>query len=263
MTNRFLMTVAAAALMASTGLASAQAPGGGASQGGAAGGGSTMQQGGSAGGSGSSMQGGGAGSERGAPSQMNRDSAPSGGAAKGAQNDRMEGGKNAQPDRMEGTKGKSAQDDMKGQKSQHNTASDTDRKGGKDMKAEGQDRMGKDGSRNNAQTQDRDNSNRMNADSKNGSQTTTGQAGAGAKLSSEQRTQISTTIKQQNVAPVTNVNFNVSIGTRVPRDVSFHVLPSSVVTIYPQWRGYKFVMVREEIVIVDPNTYEIVEIIRI
>jgi hypothetical protein len=36
-----------------------------------------------------------------------------------------------------------------------------------------------------------------------------------------------------------------------------------VVTIYPRWRGYKFIRVREEIVIVDPNTYEIVEIIRV
>lgn len=273
MTNRFLISVAAAALIAASGFANAQGPGGGGSSGGAG-----MSQGGSAGGgaAGGGAAGGGA-SERGnAPSQMNRDSAPSG-AAKGAQSDRMEGGKNAQSDRMEGTKSKSAQDDMKGQKSQQNTASDTDRKGGKDMKTEGreskdkvgdsrdQNRMGKDGDRtNNAQTQGRD-SDRMNADSKSGSQTTTttGQAGAGAKLSTEQRTKITTVIKSQNVAPVTNVNFNISIGTRVPRDVTFHVLPAEVVTIYPQWRGYKFVMVREEIVIVDPNTYEIVEIIRV
>lgn len=273
MTNRFLISVAAAALIAASGVANAQGPGGGGSAGGAG-----MSQGGSAGGAaggGSSMQGGGA-SERGnAPSQMNRDAAPSG-AAKGAQSDRMEGGKNAQSDRMEGTKSKSAQDDMKGQKSQQNTASDTDRKGGKDMKAEGregkdkvgdsrdQNRMGKDTDRTNAQTQGRD-SDRMNADSRTGSQTTTttGQAGAGAKLSTEQRTKITTVIKSQNVAPVTNVNFNISVGTRVPRDVHFHVLPQEVVTIYPQWRGYKFIRVREEIVIVDPNTYEIVEIIRV
>jgi hypothetical protein len=59
------------------------------------------------------------------------------------------------------------------------------------------------------------------------------------------------------------VNFSVSVGTRVPRDVRFHVLPQEVVTIYPQWRGFKFIRVKEEIVIVDPNTYEIVEIIRV
>ena len=56
------------------------------------------------------------------------------------------------------------------------------------------------------------------ADSK--SQTTTGQAGAGAKLSTEQRTKITTVIRDQHVAPVNNVNFSISVGTRVPRDVS-------------------------------------------
>src|SRR5207249_9579307 len=68
------------------------------------------------------------------------------------------------------------------------------------------------------------------------STTTTGQAGAAAKLSTEQRTQITSVIHEQRVAPVTNVNFSVSVGTRVPRDVSFHALPARVVTMYPVWR---------------------------
>ena len=98
-------------------------------------------------------------------------------------------------------------------------------------------------------------------DSKSQTTTTTGQAGAGAKLSSEQQTKITTVIKSQRVAPVTNVNFSISVGTRVPRDVHFHTLPAEVVTIYPQWRGYRFILVREEIVIIDPNTFEIVAVI--
>jgi hypothetical protein len=232
MTNRFLISVAAAALIAGTGFANAQ---GSMSREGGAAGGSTLQQGGAA-------------SERGAPSAapMNRDTGPSG-AAKGAQSDKMERGKSAQSDKMEGSKSKSAQDGMKGKKSQ-DTASDSDRmKGGKDMKAEGRD-------------------GKMNAETKSGADsksqtTTTGQAGAGAKLSTEQRTKITSVIKQQNVAPVTNVNFSISVGTRVPRDVRFHTLPADVVTIYPQWRGYRYILVREEIVIVDPNTFEIVAII--
>jgi hypothetical protein len=93
------------------------------------------------------------------------------------------------------------------------------------------------------------------------STTTTGQAGAGAKLSTEQRTQITSVIKEQRVSPVTNVNFSISVGTRVPRDVTFHALPSRVVTIYPEWRSYKYILVREQIVIVDPNTYEIVAVL--
>ena len=93
------------------------------------------------------------------------------------------------------------------------------------------------------------------------SQTTTGQAGAAARLSTEQRTQITSVIREQRVQPVTNVNFSLSVGTRVPRDVSFHTLPDRVVTIYPEWRGFRFIRVKEQIVIVDPNTYEIVAIL--
>ena len=92
---------------------------------------------------------------------------------------------------------------------------------------------------------------------------TTGQAGAAAKLSTEQRTQITTVIRDQHVAPVTNVSFSISVGTRVPRDVSFHVLPERVVAIYPEWRGFKFIIVREQILIIDPNTFEIVAILEV
>jgi hypothetical protein len=93
------------------------------------------------------------------------------------------------------------------------------------------------------------------------SQTTTGQAGAAARLSTEQRTQITSVIREQRVQPITNVNFSLSVGTRVPRDVSFHTLPDRVVTIYPEWRGFRFIRVKEQIVIVDPNTFEIVAIL--
>jgi hypothetical protein len=63
------------------------------------------------------------------------------------------------------------------------------------------------------------------------------------------------------VAPADHVNFSVSVGTRVPRDVGFHPLPAEVVTVYPEWRGYEFFLVRDEIVVVDPRTLEIVAVL--
>jgi hypothetical protein len=33
------------------------------------------------------------------------------------------------------------------------------------------------------------------------------------------------------------------------------------VTVYPEWRGYEFVLVNNQIVVVDPRTYEIVAIL--
>lgn len=103
------------------------------------------------------------------------------------------------------------------------------------------------------------------ADRKNAAEgkagTTTGQAGAGAKLSSEQRTTIRTSITKQNVKPATNINFSISVGTRVPRTVGFHPLPVEVVTLYPDWRGYEFFLVNEQIVVVNPRTLEIVAVL--
>lgn len=99
-------------------------------------------------------------------------------------------------------------------------------------------------------------------DSQTKSSTTTGQAGAGAKITTEQRTQITTVIKQQNVKPVTNVNFSISVGTKIPRgSVTFHALPAQVVTIYPEWRGYEYILVGSEIIVVNPRTLEIVAVL--
>jgi hypothetical protein len=156
-----------------------------------------------------------------------------------------------------GMKGeKSAQDNnMKGEKSK-SMSSETNEKGaaGKDMKAEGRE------DRNGMKAEGRDG---KNADSKGVAESkTTGQAGAGAKLSTEQRTKITTVIKEQHVQPVTNVNFSISVGTRVPRSgVTFHPLPAEIVTFYPQWRGYEYILVRDQILVIDPRTGEIVDVI--
>jgi hypothetical protein len=128
---------------------------------------------------------------------------------------------------------------------------------GRDRNQNAQSREGRDKDQN-AQTRDRGGN--MNAETK--SQTTTGQAGAAAKLSTEQRTKITTVIRNEHVAPVNNVDFDITIGSRVPRErVSLRPLPSEVVTIYPEWRGYEFILVRDQILVVDPRTFEIVAIL--
>lgn len=101
-------------------------------------------------------------------------------------------------------------------------------------------------------------------DSKSGTGATTGQGAAGTAggpLTTEQRTRISTTIRQVNVRPETRVNFNVSVGTVVPRTITLHVLPPRVVEIYPVWRRYRFILVAGEIIIIDPDTYRIVAVL--
>lgn len=92
--------------------------------------------------------------------------------------------------------------------------------------------------------------------------TTSGQGSAGARanLTTEQRTKITSVIKQQRVEPV-NLNISISVGTRVPDHVRYYPLPAEVVTIYPQWRGFDYIIVGSTIVVIDPGTREIVAVL--
>ena len=98
---------------------------------------------------------------------------------------------------------------------------------------------------------------------KAGSTATTGNAATSATAAppAEKRTQITSAIKQEKVEEVTNVNFNISVGTTVPSSVRYHALPPRIVEIYPEWRGYDFIVVRGKYIILRPQTHEIVYII--
>jgi hypothetical protein len=62
------------------------------------------------------------------------------------------------------------------------------------------------------------------------------------------------------VEPI-RLNVSVRVGTRVPDSVRFHPLPVEVVNVYPEWRGYDYILVDEQIVVLDPRTHEIVAIL--
>lgn len=91
---------------------------------------------------------------------------------------------------------------------------------------------------------------------------TTGQGAAAgsAKLTTEQRTKITSVIRQHKVEPA-HLNVSVSVGTRIPTDVHVYPLPVEVISIYPEWRGYDYILVGDQIVIINPRTHEIVAIV--
>jgi hypothetical protein len=229
MTNRFMMSVAAAALIAGTGFANAQG---------------TMGHEGAAAGA--------PAEQHGAPATAGKPVAPVGRTAAEpmAPSTGMKATQSEQ--KPAGATNQRAEDNMQGQKPNGMHSEMNDNAKGKDMKAEG----------NGMKPEGRDGN--MNAESKGPGDSkaqTTGQAGAGGKMSGEQRTRISGVIREQHIAPVTNVNFSISVGTRVPREVGFHPLPTEIVTIYPEWRGYEFILVGEQIVVVDPSTFQIVAVL--
>ncbi len=84
---------------------------------------------------------------------------------------------------------------------------------------------------------------------------------AAVNINEQQRTRISQSFAHVDARPLTNVNFSISVGTVIPHDVRLSPLPADVVEIVPQYRGYNFVLVKDEIVIVDPATYKIVTVL--
>jgi hypothetical protein len=86
--------------------------------------------------------------------------------------------------------------------------------------------------------------------------------GASVQLSEDQRSRFKTIIgKERGPRLGGNVNFDVTVGTRIPRNVHVVVLPEEIVRIVPEYRGYEYFLVGDEIVVVDPSTLEIVAII--
>jgi Protein of unknown function (DUF1236) len=91
-------------------------------------------------------------------------------------------------------------------------------------------------------------------------------AGTGGRVqvSEQQRTSVAQTLSRETrINRVTNVNVSINVGTRVPRTVRLVALPASVFAIVPAYRSYRYFAIDDRICIVDPATYEIVEVITI
>lgn len=97
-------------------------------------------------------------------------------------------------------------------------------------------------------------------------------------VSEDQHSQIKTAIARGSGPRVDRreFHFSVSIGSRVPQSVHFGTLPDEIVRIVPQYRGFDYFVisyrtkdpgggdyffVKDELVIIDPQTLEIVAII--
>lgn len=99
-------------------------------------------------------------------------------------------------------------------------------------------------------------------------------------VSEDQHSQIKTVIARvsgpQSRVDRRQIDFSVSIGARVPRSVQVVALPNEIVQIVPQYRGFNYFVisyrtkdtgggdyffVKDQLVIIDPQTLEIVAII--
>jgi hypothetical protein len=62
-------------------------------------------------------------------------------------------------------------------------------------------------------------------------------------------------------ARVSNVRFDYHVGHRIPRTVHLFPVPREVIAFFPYYRSYSYFVVGDEICIVDPGTYQVVDVI--
>lgn len=87
--------------------------------------------------------------------------------------------------------------------------------------------------------------------------------GVNVQLNEQQRTEIRTTVIEGRNAPrVSHVDFDVRVGTVIPRG-RIHVVPvpETLVRIEPRWRGFLYFVYEDEVVVVDPHNYHIVAVL--
>jgi uncharacterized protein DUF1236 len=88
-------------------------------------------------------------------------------------------------------------------------------------------------------------------------------SGMNVRLTEQQRSEIRTTVINGHGAPrVAHVDFDVTVGTVIPRGrVHVVAVPEMLVRIEPAWRGFLYFVYEDEVVIVDPNDMKIVAVV--
>ncbi|HET7679926.1 MAG TPA: DUF1236 domain-containing protein [Xanthobacteraceae bacterium] len=81
------------------------------------------------------------------------------------------------------------------------------------------------------------------------------------KLTAAQKQTIYSSIssqKQRETAPPT---FRAAVGAVVPPSVELQALPKTIVDLIPELKDYEYAMVTNQVLLVDPKTKQVIEII--
>ena len=84
---------------------------------------------------------------------------------------------------------------------------------------------------------------------------------APAPLSAEHHAKIWEAVRSEKSAPFAGAKFSITVGEAVPQGIHLYRLPVRVIEFAPQYRGYEYILVGDEILIVDPRTHRIVAVI--
>jgi hypothetical protein len=81
-------------------------------------------------------------------------------------------------------------------------------------------------------------------------------------LTSAQQKDIWQSVSKQNVKETAAVPFKAMIGEVVPTSIKLHALPSDATREAPAVKSYEFAMLQDQVLLVDPKSKKITDIIR-
>ncbi len=87
-----------------------------------------------------------------------------------------------------------------------------------------------------------------------------GDKAALTKVTPEQKTQVKSAFTKHRVEPA-KISVSVNVGVAIPRETHLYSVPEDILVIAPAYRDYRYFIVGDRVCIVDPETFEIVDII--
>ncbi len=175
----------------------------------------------------------------------------------------------------QGSQQKAQPKDGQGDRAKSGQAGDAEHKGGQDHKRNEQTDKGgpskdKDamkqrgdedkGAKSGAASQDNKNAQKNADENKDKGK---GKRHAHKNFEPKQRTVIKETIVKRHVRPA-KINFSINVGAVIPRTVTLYDLPPVFVEYEPDYSNYKYILADDDtILVIDPDTWEIVDVIKI
>jgi len=81
------------------------------------------------------------------------------------------------------------------------------------------------------------------------------------QLTNAQRLAIANAVRRDGGKPASRVGFATSVGAPVPPQIELYILPDAALAAVPDAKIVKYTMVQNQIVLVDPTTMRVVDVI--
>jgi uncharacterized protein DUF1236 len=81
------------------------------------------------------------------------------------------------------------------------------------------------------------------------------------QLTNAQRATIANAVRRDGGKPASRVGFAASVGAAVPPQIELYILPDAALAAVPDAKIVKYTMVQNQIVLVDPTTMRVVDVI--